>query len=478
MCTMACSPQADAWVRHLQRAGTALGGQRPAGEPAVAAPAGRAGAPATASRPGRGANATRRWPRWPAACGVDLVLLAHHRRDQAETFLLQALRGAGPAGLAAMPREALRDGIVWARPWLEQPREAIEAYVRRHRLGFVDDPSNADRRWRATACARQVWPALAASLRAGRDAAWRASAGARTRRPRPACASWRAARSARRLRTADGHSHVAAWLALSPARRANLLRAWLSGRPPPACRRRWCSGCCRNCRAHSAAPLAAARGGELRLHRGALTSWRHAGAAAAPWAPAHRPEPGRAHRRCPHWRGALRGRRRGAAAAWRRSALRRCELRARSGGERFQRAAGRAAAQPEEAVPGGRRAGLAARRAAGLCAAASCCSCPAWASTRGAQAQPATPMLGLRWVPDAAPERAGQRRRAAAVKCAVCVRSRAARRSLTIPRDHGTHRSQVRRHLDGLDRAHPQRRQARRQVGRAPATRWWSCPRP
>src|SRR6185369_13650037 len=38
--------------------------------------------------------------------GASLVLLAQHRRDQAETVLLQALRGGGPRGLAAMPRSA------------------------------------------------------------------------------------------------------------------------------------------------------------------------------------------------------------------------------------------------------------------------------------------------------------------------------------------------------------------------------------
>src|SRR3954468_10368457 len=54
---------------------------------------------------------------------ASLVLLAHHRRDQAETFLLQALRGGGMAGLAGMPRQVEREGITWARPWLDQARE-------------------------------------------------------------------------------------------------------------------------------------------------------------------------------------------------------------------------------------------------------------------------------------------------------------------------------------------------------------------
>src|SRR3954468_17667909 len=50
--------------------------------------------------------------------GAGIVLLGHHLHDQAETVLLQALRGAGPAGLAAMPRLVEREGLLWARPWL------------------------------------------------------------------------------------------------------------------------------------------------------------------------------------------------------------------------------------------------------------------------------------------------------------------------------------------------------------------------
>lgn len=95
---------------------------------------------------------------------VDLVLLAHHRRDQAETVLLQALRGAGVKGLAAMPFDAERDGLRWARPWLRHSRQAIEAYVHHHGLAFVDDDSNADGRFARNRLRLDVWPALEAAF--------------------------------------------------------------------------------------------------------------------------------------------------------------------------------------------------------------------------------------------------------------------------------------------------------------------------
>ncbi|MDM4765709.1 tRNA lysidine(34) synthetase TilS [Pelomonas sp. SE-A7] len=92
--------------------------------------------------------------------GATLLLLAQHRRDQAETFMLQALRGVGAAGLAAMPAEQTRDGLVWARPWLERPREAIEAYLAEQGLSFIEDDSNADERYARNRLRLAVWPAL------------------------------------------------------------------------------------------------------------------------------------------------------------------------------------------------------------------------------------------------------------------------------------------------------------------------------
>jgi tRNA(Ile)-lysidine synthase len=90
------------------------------------------------------------------------VLLAHHADDQAETMLLQLLRGAGPRGLAAMPTARYDGSVHWLRPFLDLPRARIEAHARERSLAFVDDESNADSRYRRNALRRDVVPALRA----------------------------------------------------------------------------------------------------------------------------------------------------------------------------------------------------------------------------------------------------------------------------------------------------------------------------
>jgi tRNA(Ile)-lysidine synthase len=156
--------------------------------------------------------------------GCEVIALAHHRADQAETFLLQALRGGGPAGLASMPASVLRDGITWMRPWLEQPREAIETYVRRHRIRFVDDASNADPRFARNRLRIGVMPALRAAFPDAEQAL--------------AAAARQAAR-ARALIDEVAQADVAMacetdtlvlerWQRLSAVRRRECLRAWLA----------------------------------------------------------------------------------------------------------------------------------------------------------------------------------------------------------------------------------------------------------
>ncbi|MGH8454045.1 MAG: tRNA lysidine(34) synthetase TilS, partial [Nevskiales bacterium] len=74
----------------------------------------------------------------------DVLLTAHHLDDQAETLLLQLLRGAGPRGLAAMPTLSEFPPGWHARPLLACSRMALETYARQHGLEWVEDPSNTD----------------------------------------------------------------------------------------------------------------------------------------------------------------------------------------------------------------------------------------------------------------------------------------------------------------------------------------------
>ena len=70
----------------------------------------------------------------------DLVVLSHHEDDQAETFLLQLIRGAGVKGLSSMAHfdDARR---LW-RPLLNQSRSDIESYAKKHKLKWIEDESN------------------------------------------------------------------------------------------------------------------------------------------------------------------------------------------------------------------------------------------------------------------------------------------------------------------------------------------------
>ena len=95
------------------------------------------------------------------AADVDMVVLAHHADDQAETLLLQLLRGAGPQGLAAMPRRrAGRPALL--RPLLELTRTTLAAYAIARGLAWVDDESNADRKHARNFLRHEIAPLLAA----------------------------------------------------------------------------------------------------------------------------------------------------------------------------------------------------------------------------------------------------------------------------------------------------------------------------
>jgi tRNA(Ile)-lysidine synthase len=109
---------------------------------------------ARAARYGALADAAR-------AISAPVVALAHHRDDQAETLLLQLLRGAGPHGLSAMPAVRVDSaGIAWWRPLLELSRADVDAYARDRSLAWIEDESNADRRHARNAVRQSVLPAM------------------------------------------------------------------------------------------------------------------------------------------------------------------------------------------------------------------------------------------------------------------------------------------------------------------------------
>jgi tRNA(Ile)-lysidine synthase len=90
----------------------------------------------------------------------DAVLFAQHQDDQAETLLLQALRGGGPRGLAAMPAVAtLGDGYM-IRPMLAVSRQQILDYANKHELRWIEDDSNRDIRFDRNFIRQEIMPVL------------------------------------------------------------------------------------------------------------------------------------------------------------------------------------------------------------------------------------------------------------------------------------------------------------------------------
>ncbi|HEX9812429.1 MAG TPA: tRNA lysidine(34) synthetase TilS [Burkholderiales bacterium] len=169
----------------------------------------------------------------------DAVLLtAHHRDDQAETLLLQLLRGAGAAGLAAMPAIAPFGRGRRARPLLNFERAALANYAKEQDLQWIDDATNFDVGPARNFLRHRILPLL--------DARWPAAT------ERLAVSAKHMAEADRLLAElgqmdlaaaadADGRLRISSLLALSLQRQSNLLRYWIrlrTGAPPPESRLR------------------------------------------------------------------------------------------------------------------------------------------------------------------------------------------------------------------------------------------------
>jgi len=99
------------------------------------------------------------------------LITAHNQNDQAETILLQLLRGAGPKGLAAMPEKSTFHNTWHIRPLLHITREQIKTYAVSNHLQWIEDESNADinfdrnfLRHNVMPILQQRWPSVSATL--------------------------------------------------------------------------------------------------------------------------------------------------------------------------------------------------------------------------------------------------------------------------------------------------------------------------
>lgn len=161
---------------------------------------------------------------------VDFIALAHHRDDQAETVLLQLLRGAGVRGASAMqffkPRIAAPSLL---RPLLDVERSELEAYAHTHDLQWVEDDSNEDVSYPRNFLRHRVLPVLAQRFPAYRKTLARS---ARHFAEAAGLLDELAAQDA--INAIDGERlNVAALRGLSHARGKNLLRYFLVQRHAP-----------------------------------------------------------------------------------------------------------------------------------------------------------------------------------------------------------------------------------------------------
>jgi len=220
------SPNADAWLVHCEQACAALGRRFDSSRVQLQ------------DRQKSGTEAAARKARYAALgalCrehGVQLLLTAHHQDDQAETVLLQLLRGSGAAGLSGMdaanhaPELLDNPELMMARPLLPVSRKQLDEYVAAHGIAHITDESNDDPRFARNALRHKVMPELA-----------KAFPGFQERFARSA----QHAQSAQRLLTELAEQDLAAVLeddcvdiaklrALSTDRSYNLLRHWFSVR--------------------------------------------------------------------------------------------------------------------------------------------------------------------------------------------------------------------------------------------------------
>jgi tRNA(Ile)-lysidine synthase len=157
----------------------------------------------------------------------ECLLTAHHADDQLETVLLQLFRGAGVAGLAAMPAQTTLGRGLHLRPLLQVERCDLERYAVAAGLAWIDDPMNLESRYDRSYLRHEVLPAIRAR--------WPAAARTVGRSARHLAAAQQllealAEADGNNLVDVEGRLQIAGLVALPRDRQVNVLRWWIVAR--------------------------------------------------------------------------------------------------------------------------------------------------------------------------------------------------------------------------------------------------------
>lgn len=149
------------------------------------------------------------------------MALAQHADDQAETLLLALSRGAGLPGLAAMPAQWEKGGVIYHRPLLAVPAAAIRDLLQTRGLPWVEDPTNSDEQYTRNRIRARLLPALQDAFPQFRETF------ARSSRHAAQAQVLLDEIAAQDLATTGIPVNLKLLQALSRARQANVLRHWL-----------------------------------------------------------------------------------------------------------------------------------------------------------------------------------------------------------------------------------------------------------
>jgi len=152
---------------------------------------------------------------------IKTIAIAQQADDQVETLLLALSRGAGLAGLSAMPASWQRDGISYHRPLLDVSGAELRSWLQARGVAWVTDPTNADEQFTRNRIRARLLPALEATFPQFRDTFARSAAHAAQAQ------ALLLEFAALDLTLIGQPPTIAALQSLSRPRQANVLRHWL-----------------------------------------------------------------------------------------------------------------------------------------------------------------------------------------------------------------------------------------------------------